>query len=106
MLRYFQNHIYPPVRELLLKYLVSGEQTDLNMIIVSASVLSHYPSEETRQALRKALHHSNWYVRYNAASSLVYLSKDTSVLEDVLQGEDRYAREILNYMLEKKERLV
>lgn len=100
ILRYYRRHIYEPVKPLLLSYLRGENVTDENMRIVTAFVLDRYPGEDTVAALKAALHHSNWYFRYNAASSLVNLKVDISQLQDVLEGKDRYAKEILTYMME------
>lgn len=99
ILRYYRRHVYEPVRPLLLSYLKGENITDENMRIVTASVLDRYPGEETVEALKASLHHSNWYFRYNAASSLVTLKVDITQLQDVLEGKDRYAKEILTYMI-------
>ena len=71
--------------------------------IVSAAVLDRYPGKDTVAALKRALCHRNWYVRYNAASSLVRLGASQAELQDVFEGNDAFARDILQYMLEEKE---
>lgn len=99
ILRYYRRHVYEPVRPLLISYLNGEKVIDENMRIVTASVIDRYPGDETVAVLKAALHHSNWYLRYNAASSLVNLEVDINKLQDVLEGEDRYAKEILTYMM-------
>lgn len=99
ILRYYRRHVYEPIRQLLLSYLRDENTTDENMRIVTASVIDRYPGEEVVTALKAALHHSNWYFRYNAAASLVSLKVDITQLQDVLDGKDRYAKEILTYMI-------
>lgn len=99
ILRYYRRHVYEPIRSLLLSYLRGENAVDENMSIVAASVLDKYPGEETVGALKVALQHSNWYLRYNAASSLVSMKIDITELQDVLEGKDRYAKEILSYMI-------
>ena len=42
-------------------------------------------------------------MRYNAASSLVRLGASQAELQDVFEGNDAFARDILQYMLEEKE---
>ena len=44
------------------------------------------------------------YVRYNAAHSLVSYQLDREAYQDILDGDDNYARDILNYMFEKESR--
>lgn len=101
-LRYFRNHVYEPIRPLLLSYLRDRSGVDENMSILAASLLETYPGEDTINALKIALSHSNWYVRYNAATSLINLEVDTIQLQDILEGNDQYAKEILNYMMEHR----
>lgn len=97
LLRYFQRHNYPPARELLLSLLAKGEDSGLS--IAAASALSRYPGEETRQALMEALHSRSWYVRRNAASSLVNLGVTVDDARVLRESGDRYAAEMLEYML-------
>lgn len=101
VMRYYRRHIYEPVRPQLISYVEAENEVDENMKIVAAAVLDRYPGRETVEALKLALNHSNWYFRYNAASSLVSLKVDITQLQDVLQGKDRFAKEILTYMIEK-----
>lgn len=50
----------------------------------------------------EAMHSPNWYVRYNASASLEAHGLSYEEMMDVLSGNDRYAREMLNYRLESK----
>lgn len=103
LMRYYRRHPYGPARPVLLEYLRGAPGQDVNLAVVSAAVLDRYPGIDTVEALKQALGHPNWYVRYNAAASLVHLEVDIRALREVLQGGDRYAKEILQYMLEEKE---
>ncbi|WP_300385993.1 hypothetical protein [Clostridium sp.] len=102
ILRYYRHHIYKPVLPLLLSYLKDENKINENIKIVTASVIEVYPSEETIEALKGALHHSNWYLRYNSAVSLVNLNIDIYKIQDVLDGKDIYAKEILTYMIKQR----
>ncbi len=104
MLRYFQRHYYEPIQSMLNKILSEPEKVDENLLIVATTVSAKYPGEETKNALRKALCHRNWYVRKNAATSLVRIIEDPKELEPILNGQDRYAREILEYTLGEVEK--
>lgn len=69
---------------------------------VTALTLANYPGAETEAVLKGALCHVNWYVRYNAADTLVAVfGNEEERFADVLEGKDRYAREILLYMLNR-----
>ena len=100
MLRYYRKHYYEPVREILYSFLISN--VNINLSIVSATVLANYPSQRTIEVLKNALCHSNWYVRYNAADSLLKMDNCEDEINDILYGNDRYAKEILNYMMEQE----
>lgn len=64
------------------------------------SALAVYPGPQTLEILKKATSSKNWYVRYNAAKSLAVLNTDRDALADILQGNDRYAKEMLEYQLD------
>ena len=53
-------------------------------------------------ALIQAMYSPNWYIRYNASSSLEAHGLSYEALFQILSGEDRYAREMLNYRLETR----
>jgi hypothetical protein len=99
-IRYFRKHTYDKVIPLLYSYM--DENIDTNISIVTASVLSAYPSEETKDVLKQALTSRNWYIRLNAANSLVDIGLDEIALKDVLAINDRYAKEVLIYVLEER----
>lgn len=99
MIRYYRRHTYEPARQLFIS-LLADEAGEDNVKIVAAAVLARYPGRDTVQALKNALHNPNWYVRYNAASSLAEQKAPVPELQEVLEGKDRYAKEILEYMLE------
>ena len=67
---------------------------------IACTALASYPGEETVKTLKRALHVANWYVRYNAAESLARLGIGYMDLIEVIDGNDRYAREILQFQLD------
>ncbi len=100
-LRYFRKHAYDCVVPLLYDYM-NDDDKDVNVSIVTASVLSAYPSDETRAVLRKALTSRNWHIRLNAANSLVDFNLDTDAIKDILSVDDKYAKEVMTYVLEER----
>ncbi len=102
LLRYFTRVRYEAVRPLLLDFLKEKDQAEF--AIVSASALRSYPGDDTIAALKKAISSRNWHVRSNAAASLIALAKDPDGLDDILNGPDRFAREMLSYQLRKQNR--
>jgi len=67
---------------------------------IACTALASYPGEKTVETLKRALHVANWYVRYNAAESLARLGVGYMDLIEVIDGNDRYAREILQFQLD------
>lgn len=67
---------------------------------IACTALASYPEELTVETLKKALFVPDWYVRYNAAESLGKLGVDHHDIMEVIHGDDRYAREILQFMLD------
>lgn len=96
LIRYFWKHNYESVQKLLYQTLTE-KMSDWEIMAISASAIRSYPCKETEEALKKALHHSNWYIRYNAAESLNALGKDYNELASIYNGTDQFAREMLQY---------
>ena len=102
ILRYFGRCTCPPARERMTGFLAHPRNALWEYAAVSASTLRGYPCAETKEALLRALNHPNWYVRYNAAESLVAMGLPEEDRRSVLEGPDRYARDILQYMLARE----
>lgn len=101
-MRYFRRYPYAPALPHLLACLGPGAG-DTNLAIVAASVLDKYPDPAVVQAIKAALSHPNWYVRYNAAGTLVALKPSRQDFYDILLGKDRYAKEVLAYRLRESD---
>lgn len=99
IMRYYRRYPYQQAHAQLLLYVLGSDSYGSELSTVAASVLDRYPSAETVQALKTALRDRNWYVRYNAASSLVTLGLPKADAEEILNGTDRYAREMMAYRL-------
>lgn len=99
ILRYFRRYVYRPAAPLLRQY--AAEHDGEELAIVAASVLERYPGKETMQTLERALCSSNWYVRSNAAVSLIGLEIGQDEIDDIIHGPDRYAGEMLAYQLKQ-----
>ncbi len=104
IIRYYRNHIYQPMKPILLGYLMNESNIDENIKIVATSILDKYPGEDTIVALKYALKSPSWYVRYNAAHSLMNLKVDINKLQDIMEGDDRYAKEMIMYVMDSLER--
>jgi len=99
IIRYYGKYMYEPVRPILIEFVVNP--TDVNLTIEAISALTLYPAPDTIAALKDALSSPRWPIRYSASSTLVELLTKPDLLA-LLQGERRYAREIADYMLERK----
>ncbi|NLL35701.1 MAG: hypothetical protein GX257_10430 [Clostridiales bacterium] len=104
-IRYFATHPNPNAHKVLLRFNDARTAESWEYIAVSSTALSEYPSEDTIESLKKNLYSSNWHVRHNSADSLEKLGLHYSDLIEVFEGDDRYAREIMQYHLDARELL-
>ncbi len=100
-LRYFRKYRYDPIYPGLLAIMRGEQDMGWEYQAVTALTLENYPGEETEEVLKEVLGHPNWYVRYNAAETLAASGAKQESFADVLHGGDRYAKEILQYRLER-----
>lgn len=100
-IRYFRRYTFSPAKEEFYKFVYYRDYVDWEYSAMAASALSSYPGEETEICLKQGLGATNWYVRKNCAFALVDGLKLTPAdLQDVYNGNDRYAREILQYVFD------
>lgn len=102
-IRYFGKYHYPPALPILLEFASDTDSLHWNYAAFSASALAIYPGEKTSEVLKKSLMSSNWYVRYNAAQSIDLLGTSYFDLMDIMNGDDRYAREMMNYRFDRRQ---
>lgn len=69
---------------------------------IATSALKSYPGDVTFRILVKNLSNSNWHVRQNSAISCEKLGYTYHDLISVFDGDDRYAREIMRYRLDRR----
>lgn len=99
-MRYFGKFYYAPVYPVFLDALSKTDDQRWEKAAIAASVLRNYPSERTVDVLMQALHSSNWYIRNNAAETLESFGLTYADMVEVFEGNDRYAREILQYWMD------
>lgn len=97
LIRYFTRHPMPAVKPMLLE-MVRREADSGDTAIAACSALVRYPGADTEQVLEQALLSRNWYVRHNAASSLLALGDEASAYAAAERVHDRYAKEMLDYV--------
>ncbi|MDE6313949.1 MAG: HEAT repeat domain-containing protein [Lachnospiraceae bacterium] len=102
VIRYFGSHHCQKAEPVLIGILQQQDEFS----VPAAAVLANYPSESVKDALKQALNSPLWYVRKNAATSLLTIGLSKKEQESLKNSEDRYAREMFLYVLElqRKER--
>lgn len=98
-IRYFGRHVYEPAKKNLLEFATDPDQTRWEYAAVSVTSLGAYGGKDVFDVLKDAMYSSNWYVRKNAAASLKRLGVNYSDMLEVMEGGDRYAREMMLYRL-------
>ncbi len=98
MIRYFARHIYPPILTEFEKTIKDKSVDNDEYRIILASTLASYDEKEVRQLLIEALSDTNWYVRKNSATSLARMKITDNELKEILESNDRYAKEMVSYI--------
>lgn len=98
-IRYFGKYHDEEAWPILLKYAQYPDEQTWEYAAIAATSLGSYEDPLTVTTLKQCLYHKNWYIRYNAAMSLETFELSDTILQDVLNSNDRYAKEILEYLL-------
>lgn len=93
--RYFTRHPWAGAAGALREFAACEDPERWEYAAVAASALEGYPGEETVAVLKRCLSSRTWHVRYNAAKSLCDMGLALDDLGDVLEGDDRYARDMV-----------
>lgn len=101
-IRYFGRYYYEPAYEKLMYFAENENSLHWEYTAITCSSLATYPGERTVEMLKKKLSSRNWYVRSNAAHALDVMGLEYADLVDVIQGEDRFAGEIMRYQFDRK----
>ncbi len=99
-IRYFGKYYYEPALKYILNFVSNNEPSMWEYATVAVSALEKYSGDDVIKALKKAIHSPNWYIRYQAAQSLDAQHLNYNALFDIINGSDRYAREMMTYRLE------
>lgn len=78
--------------------LLSDEDWEVRAI--AAKVLGQIQSDKALIPLSKALSDKEWYVRYNSANALIKINGGLDLVYDILDGEDKFAKDIAVSVLE------
>lgn len=99
-IRYFWKHADERAYPILLAFLEHPGSHHWEYAAIAATALASYPGERTVLALKRAMNNSSWYIRFNASKTLESFHLTYQELGDVMDGRDRYAREILQYQMD------
>lgn len=99
--RYFGRYPWEGVAGLLRQLAERDAADSWECAGAAALALGKYPGHETVAALRRCLSSRVWFVRQNAAQSLCDLGLELDDLRDVLEGDDRFARDAIVYRWEE-----
>ena len=101
-IRYFEKFPSEDARPIILNLAENLEKRDWEYQAIATSCLKSYPGDVTFRILVKNLSNSNWHVRQNSAISCEKLGYTYHDLINVFDGNDRYAREIMRYRLDRR----
>ena len=96
-IRYFGKYRFDEAYPYLLEYADFRNGTRWEYCAIASSALSTYPCQKTIECLKANLYHQNWYIRFNSSQALEKMGLTYMDLIDIIEGNDRYASEILRY---------
>jgi len=101
-IRYFEKFPNDEAMPVLQEMAENLEMRTWEYQAIATSALKSYPGDATFRILVKNLSSSNWYIRQNSAISCEKLGYTYHDLINVFDGDDRYAREIMRYRLDRR----
>lgn len=101
-IRYFEKFPSEDARPVLENLAENLEGRTWEYQAIATSALKSYPGDVTFRILVKNLSSNNWHVRQNSAISCEKLGYSYYDLINVFDGDDRYAREMMRYHLDKR----
>ena len=101
-IRYFEKFPIEDAREILQKFAKNEDKYIWQYQAIASSAIKSYPDKLTFEILKDNLSNSNWYVRLNSAVSCEKMGYTYTELINIFDGNDRYAREILRYCLDRR----
>ena len=96
-MRYFMSNPCEGARGMLMQAAGETRASRWEIPVVATQALGSYPGDDTVQTLRRCLTSPIYHVRYNAAASLRQLGVRKADLADIIEGDDRYAKEMVLY---------
>lgn len=102
IIRYYRKYYYEDAEEILQSMAAEWQKEDWEYAALASLALEKYPGTKSIDALRGALQSRTWYVRENAAETLLELAGEEKSREYLNMETDRYAKDMLRYKLERK----
>lgn len=102
-IRYFGKYRFDKAYPYLLQYADCRNDARWEYCAIASSALSTYPCEKTTERLKANLYHRNWYIRFNSSQALEKMGLTYIDLIDIVEGNDRYASEILRYRFDVRD---
>ena len=100
-LRYLGKYPFSKAYEPLCCFAKGCSEQKWEYTAIASTALGSYPDSKTVDILKNNLYSRNWYIRLNSALSLKKLGISYSDLNDIIDGNDRYASEIILYCLQR-----
>lgn len=101
-IRYFEKFPHDDAKEILQSFAKNEEKLPWQYQAIASSAIKSYPDKLTFEILKDNLSSTNWYVRLNSAESCEKMGYTYTELINIFDGNDRYAREILRYCLDRR----
>lgn len=102
-IRYFGKYQFWAAYSTLCGLAAESAEQKWQYAAIASTALSTYPGQDTLQILKQNLYSRNWYIRLNSAVSLKKLGCTYLQLTDIIDGNDRYAAEIIRYCLQRED---
>lgn len=101
-IRYLGKYPYKKAYGMLCLLADKSSEEKWQYSAIASAALAYYPCDRSKDLLKNNLYSPNWYIRFNSAESLERMGITYLELADIIDGNDRYAAEILRYMLQKE----
>lgn len=98
-IRALGNLRYLPAEERLVVML---QESNWELICAIVEALAKINSVKSYDVIFPFVFHEEWWVRYRTAEILVLYSDNKKLLNDIRLSEDKFALEMVNYMIEKQ----
>lgn len=103
IIRYFRSHPYEEATLFMREVVQHWKDYDWEISAQGALALEKNREMRTIKALTEGCRSTNWYVRKNAAESLLKVTDDELIRAIIADEKDRYAKDMLQYIQSKRQ---